>query len=194
MHFLAFLFAALLACVLAKDNKTSELKCHSIHKGSLKLATYKHENFSFVGNVNTNASAIGFGANTSLLTKADKPLHAEIFKCNDYPHTKEDDGHKVQLRADGKCATIVHAGFGVEIGVQFESCAKNLSDSREQWFGAQQLKDDDPVQVVPISIKERGSGILSFGIVSSYFDALAFSFNGIQNDNATELNLVLDTK
>ena len=194
MHFFAFLIAALLACVLAKDNKTAELKCHSIQKGSLKLAAYHHNHnrTSLVGNVNTNSSAMGSGVNSSLLTKADKPLRAEIFKCD--PHPKDSGGIPLmQLRADGKCATIVHAGFGVEIGIQFESCVKNLSDSREQWFIATQPKKDAPVIVGGARLKEDGNGLSGPGIVSSYFDALAFSMAMVENKNATTLRVVLDT-
>lgn len=188
MHFFAFLIAALLACVLAKDNKTAELKCHSIQKGSLKLATQKHNHTSVISNVNINP-------NTSLLSKADKPLHAEIFKCNHYPDPKNNGGAPLaQLRVDGKCAILTHAGFGVENGIKIDECAKNLSSSKEQWIGPSQPKKDGPISVVPVSLEKDGYGLLSMGIVSSYFDALAFSFNGIRNDNATVLNLVLDTK
>ena len=185
---------SLVACVLAKGNSSAKLECHSISKGNLKLAGTKNNHTKLVGNVNVNSTATVNGLGSGLLAKSDKPLHAEIFKCNHYPKTEQEDGPYVQVRADGKCATVVHGGFGVEFGVQLASCAQNLTDDREQWFGAPAHipGDNHTYTLVPIDIKNHGYGFLSMGIVSSFFDALAFSLNGLKNDNITELSLVFD--
>lgn len=188
MHFLALLLAALLACAFASDNSSPQLNCHSIKNGSLKLTTHKHNHSSLIASVNISP-------NSSLLSKADKPLHAEIFKCNHHPDPKNNGGAPLaQLRVDGKCAILTHAGFGVENGIEFDECAKNLSSSKEQWIGPLQPKKDGPISIVPVSLEKDGYGLLSMGIVGSYFDALAFSFADTANKNATVLDLVLDPK
>ena len=193
MKFGILVLLSLLACVLAKGN-SSQLECHSILKGSLKLAGSKGNHTQLVANVNTNSSTATSGS--GLLAKADKPLHAEVFKCNHYPHTKEANGELVQLRAHGQCATITHSGFGVELGLQFDKCADKVSNTTEQWFStpAPITGLDHAHQVVPVSLAKKGKGLLSVGIVSSFADALAFSYAQTRNSHATELTLVLDTK
>ena len=195
MKFIVLAVLSLLACVLAKGNSSAKLECHSIGKGSLKLAARHGNHTKVIGNVNINKDATVNGMGTGLLAKADKPLHAEIFKCNKQPHTEVDNPPLVQLRADGKCATVAEGGFGVQLGVQFADCVKNLTDHREQWFaGPPALSGNQSVyHVGPIMTKNEGYGLLSMGVVSTFFDALAFSYGLPRNDKATNLDLVIDT-
>ena len=143
--------------------------------------------------MNVNESAIGFGVHHKLLAKSHKPMHAELFKCNHYPRPHNETQY--QLRAHGKCATLVHAGFGVQVGLQLEDCAKKIAEKREQWFGTLPLENATRFHsVVPNDNWETGYSLLSVGVVSSYFDALSFSYNGIRNDKAETLDVLLDTE
>ena len=161
-------------------------------EGELKLGYRDGNETHLVANVNTHAHAMGFGRNNTLLTKADKALHVEGFQCNHRPHTEVDEPGLGQVRSNGKCMTLVHAGFGVELGLQFEDCVKNLTDTREQWSVVMAAGNSTLYPVGPVSVKNEGYGLLSMGVVSTYFDALAFSFNGMENKHAKDYGLYLE--
>lgn len=185
------------AQALANVNHTT-LHCAPHKSGVLRLIstnfTDEQPHVKHHGYVNANESAIGFGLHNKLLAKSHKPLHAELFKCNHHPHP-ERNVTQYQLRAHGKCATLVHGGFGVQVGLQFENCTEKLAEKREQWVGAMPIPNATRYYgVVPNDNWEIGDSLLSLGVVSSYFDALAFSYNGIRNDKAVNLALVLDTE
>ena len=52
--------------------------------------------------------------------------------------------------------------------------------------------DKKNASIVPVDIQEKGYGLLSMGVVSTYFDALAFSYGDVRNEKAKMLGLYLD--
>lgn len=192
-----FALICLVAAQALANVNHSTIHCSPHKSGVLKVValnnTGEHMHVKHYGYVNVNESAMGFGVHNKLLARSHKPMHAEVFKCNHYPSPQNITLY--QLRAHDKCATLVHGGFGVQVGLQMENCTKELAEKREQWFGAAPVPNATRYyEVVAQDNWETGDGLLSMGIVSSYFDALALSYNLMRNDKADKLSLVLDTE
>ena len=186
--FVSILLSLLAAQALAQgqDNASTPLQCHSIAKGVLRLGSET----GWEGYVSPNANATN--GKWWLLCKSEDKTEAEVFDCDQQPKTEEDDGKLMQLRVGDKCATVAHGGFGGEVGLQLDDCQGDLKEGKNQWLGAVISDDKKNASIVPVDIQEKGYGLLSMGVVSTYFDALAFSYGDVRNEKAKMLGLYLD--
>lgn len=117
--------------------------------------------------------------NHSLLSKGDKPLHAELFKCKGAPTDVYVHKPMYQLRAHGKCATLAMAGGGIQYGLQLEDCGEKLAEKREQWFMSGSQKTENATglySLKPNFVFDEFRALEGVGVVSSFSDALSFSY------------------
>ena len=154
------------------------MECKSHAKGALKLFVTetvgnKVHNKMFAG-INVNNTGPFAPSTQPLLAKSEKPLHVELFKCEHGPQEKYSQLY--QLRAHGKCATIVEMGAGIVHGLQLEDCAEKLEQKKEQWFLSRKSPNATSLRtVMPELVFEKVQGLQGLGLVSSSNDALSYS-------------------